>query len=60
MPRVARMPVAVTEDWQQFELLVGSPAQLVYELIRPIILFGCSPAARARETGLVRQHTKPG
>ena len=51
MPRVKRTPVATTDDWQQLELLVRSPEQRVYELIRPIVLFGCPPAARARETG---------
>jgi putative transposase len=51
VPRVKRTPVATTDDWQQLELLVRSPEQRVYELIRPIVLFGCPPAARARETG---------
>jgi len=51
VPRVKRTPVATTDDWQQLELLVRSPEQRVYELIRPIVLFGRPPAARARETG---------
>ena len=51
MPRVTRTPVATTGDWQQRELLVRSPEQRVYALIRPIVIFGCPPTARARETG---------
>jgi len=51
VPRVKRTPVATTDDWQQLELLVRSPEQRVYELIRPIVLFGRPPAVRARETG---------
>ena len=52
MPRVKRTPVATTDDWQQRDLLVRSPEQRVYALIRPIVLFGFPPAARAR--GAVR------
>ena len=39
-----------TEDWDQLRLLVTSPEQVTYELLRPIVLFGQSPAARAKET----------
>jgi hypothetical protein len=31
---------------------VGSPEQATYEQLRPIVLFGQSAAARARETGV--------
>jgi transposase len=41
-----------TDDWQQLRLLVTSPEQETYELLRPIVLFGRSSVARARETGV--------
>ena len=40
-----------TDDWQQLDLLVRLPEQRTYELIRPVVLFGRSPAERARQTG---------
>ncbi len=48
-PRPHRQPTA---DWQQPRLLVASPEQETYELIRPIVLFGQPASARARETGV--------
>ncbi len=51
MPRQKRTPIPPTEEWGQLELLVGSTEQRVYELIRPVVLFGRPPAVRARETG---------
>jgi len=48
-PRTRRPP---TDDWDQLRLLVGSPAQATYELLRPIVLFGHSSAGRAKETGV--------
>ena len=48
-PRPQRQP---TDDWQQLRLLVTSPEQETYELLRPIVLFGQPAAARARETGV--------
>lgn len=52
-----------TDDWQQLDLLVGFPEQRTYEIIRPVVLFGLSPAERAQQTGipqrtLVRQSTR--
>ncbi len=40
-----------TDDWQQLQLLSQFPEQLTYELIRPVVLFGHSPAERAQQTG---------
>ncbi len=40
-----------TDDWQQLDLLVRFPEQHTYELIRPVVLFGHSPAERAHQTG---------
>ena len=47
----ARPQVVPTEDWRQIELLARAPGQRTYELIRPVVLFGQSPAERAAETG---------
>jgi putative transposase len=46
-----RPRVAPTDDWRQIELLARAPGQRTYELIRPVVLFGQSPAERAAETG---------
>lgn len=46
-----RIRVTPTDDWRQVELLTRSPEQRAYELIRPVVLFGRSPAERAQETG---------
>ncbi len=51
MPRQRRAAIPPTEEWSQLELLVGSAEQRVYELIRPVVLFGRPPTVRARETG---------
>ena len=48
-PRPRRTP---TDDWNQLRLLVASPAQETYELLRPIVLFGQSARSRAQETGV--------
>jgi hypothetical protein len=47
----ARPQVAPTEDWRQIELLARAPGQRSCEPIRPVVLFGRSPAERAAETG---------
>src|SRR5687767_1291794 len=52
MPRRSRARRQPTDDWAQLRLLVTSPEQETYELLRPIVLFGQTPAARARETGV--------
>lgn len=46
-----RQRVEPTDDWQQLQLLASFPEQRGYELLRPVVLFGQSPAARARQTG---------
>ena len=51
MPPAKRPQCEPTDDWEQLRLLVTSPAQELYELLRPIVLFGRTPAARAEETG---------
>ena len=47
MPPVRRSRQQPTDDWQQLRLLVTSPEQETYELLRPIVLFG-QPTADAR------------
>jgi len=49
MPRPRQEP---TDAWDQLRLLVSSPAQHAYEVLRPIVLFGQPIPARARETGV--------
>lgn len=51
MPRVKRQRVEPTDDWEQLQLLTRFPEQRAYELLRPVVLFGHSPAERARQTG---------
>jgi hypothetical protein len=51
MPPRKRTKVEPTDGWEQLKLLIDTPEQLTYELIRPVVLFGRSPAQRARETG---------
>jgi len=51
MPKVRRPRVEPTDDWQQLQLLSRFPEQHAYELLRPVVLFGHSPAERARQTG---------
>ena len=46
--RVRRDPI---DDWEQLRLLVSSPEQATYEILRPIVLFGQPTAERAQETG---------
>src|SRR5262249_50373659 len=55
MPKRTRTKVAPTDDWEQLKLLVDTPEQLTYELIRPVVLFGRSPAQRAKETGAAQR-----
>ena len=45
-----RQSIEPTDDWQQLQLLTRFPEQLGYELLRPVVLFGLSPAERARQT----------
>jgi len=51
MPAPKRRRIEPTDDWQQLSLLITWPEQLAYELIRPVVLFGFTPAERARQTG---------
>ena len=52
MPAKLRPRRDSTDDWDQLRLLVTSPEQATYEVLRPIVLFGQSIPERARETGV--------
>jgi hypothetical protein len=52
MPKRKRFPIAPSDDWTQLRLLLTGEEQKTYELIRPVVLFGRSPALRARDTGV--------
>jgi putative transposase len=41
-----------THDWQQIKLLLKDSAQIQYEILRPVILWGQTPRVRAAETGM--------
>ncbi len=49
MPPAKRPRRDLTEDWEQLRMLVSAPAQEAYELLRPIVLFGRTPAERTWE-----------
>lgn len=55
MPTRRPAPIPPTDDWVQLRLLCTWPEQETYELIRPVVLFGQSPAERARQTGVSRR-----
>src|SRR5215475_8820190 len=41
-----------THDWQELRPLLKDPAQITYEIIRPVILFGMTSKERAEQTGM--------
>ncbi len=47
-----RPRVAPTDDWQAIRHLTPWPEQRAYEELRPVVLFGRSPAQRAVEIGI--------
>src|SRR5437763_11577629 len=52
MPLRKRQRIEPTDDWPQLQLQLTWPEQVTYELIRPVVLFGYSPAERAQQTGV--------
>jgi transposase len=52
MPPPKRPRRAPTDDWEQLRLFVGWPEQETYEMLRPIVLFGQTTAARAEVVGV--------
>jgi len=51
MPRRTRPRREPTEAYERLALWANGPEHRAFELIRPVVLFGQSPAERARETG---------
>lgn len=41
-----------TDDWQQLRPLLKDSAQVQYEILRPVVLWGVTPKERAAETGM--------
>ena len=50
MVQRARQRISATDDWLQLKLLFGTPGQRLYEVLRPVLLFGQPTAERAAET----------
>ncbi|MBW3633515.1 MAG: hypothetical protein KY456_10875 [Chloroflexi bacterium] len=62
MSATPRLQLQPTDDWAQLRLLMSSPKQETYELLRPIVLFGQPTTTRAQETGVAARslHRKVG
>src|SRR5215469_11598665 len=41
-----------SHQWEDIRPLLKDSAQITYEIIRPVLLFGISPKERAEETGM--------
>jgi putative transposase len=41
-----------TDDWQQLRPLLKDSAQIHYEIVRPVVLWGVTPKERAEQTGM--------
>ena len=52
MTRAKRERRERTDNWKKIQQWCRYPEQRLYESIRPLTLFGISPAERAQETGL--------
>jgi putative transposase len=52
MPKQRYQRQDPTHDWQQIRPRLKDPAQITYEIIRPVILWGETPQERAAETGM--------
>ena len=42
----------LSHNWEDIRPLLKDTAQITYEIIRPVLLFGVSPKERAAETGM--------
>src|SRR5258706_526290 len=51
MPAARRVRTPPTDDWVVLQLRLHWPEQVEYELIRPVVVFGRTPAERAEQTG---------
>jgi hypothetical protein len=52
VPSSKRPRLAPTNDWAQLQFRFAWAEQVSYELVRPVVLFGLTPAERARQTGI--------
>jgi hypothetical protein len=52
MPKAKRTPIEPTHDWAVIQTRIEWPEQELYEIFRPLVLFGASPLVRAAETGV--------
>jgi hypothetical protein len=52
MPKQRYQRREPTHDWQQIRPLLNDPAQITYEILRPMILWGETPKERAAVTGM--------
>ena len=52
MPRRRYQRREPTQDWQQISPLLKDSAQITYEIIRPVILWGQTPKERGEETNM--------
>jgi hypothetical protein len=51
LPAAKRARTLATDDWALLQLRLCWPEQQEYELIRPVVVFGLTPAERADQTG---------
>ena len=54
MAKPKREIVERTEDWAQLKRHLKWPEQIIYELIRPVVIFGETAGERAHATGHTR------
>jgi transposase len=52
MPKTRYERRELSHKWEDIHPLLKDSAQITYEVIRPVVLFGVSPKERAEETGL--------
>ena len=55
MPKAKRERRERTDNWEQIQQWCRFPEQRLYESIRPVTLYGVTPAERAQETGMAQQ-----
>jgi transposase len=55
MPKIPRPPAEPTDDWDQLRLRLKWPEQQIYELIRPVVVWGRSATDGAAETKTPRR-----
>jgi hypothetical protein len=52
MPLRKLARIEPTDDWPYLQLQFEWPEQEAYEVVRPVVLFGFTPAERAQQTGI--------